>query len=84
MLGHHSNAGSNCFLWGMDKCFLTINKNFPTIRAIQSVQNTHQSSFSGTILAQKGVNFSLFQLEIHIHIGFDRTERLVNMIHFNS
>ena len=63
---------------------LSIQKDFPFIRVIQAIENLHQCAFAGTILAQQGVDFAGFHIEIHPVIGKHTGKALGDAAHFKA
>ena len=67
-----------------DHDFLSVFADLAFLRLIEAEEHGHQSGFTGTVLTQQSVDFSLFQLERDVIVGNNAREPFGNMQHFDG
>lgn len=82
MLMDHSDAQFGGILWGVDRSLLAVDKNRTAVGAVNPRQHIHQCRFAGSVLAKKGENLALLDIQINVIVGDNSAERFV--MPFNS
>ena len=84
VLMHHTDTEVIRIVGGIDLNNLTVFLDDTLLCLIHTEQYAHQSGFSGAVLAQQGMDFSVLQLERHVIVGNDAGKTFGYVHHFNG
>src|SRR5215469_420623 len=84
VLVHHTYFQMNGIAWPGYMRELPIDINLTTIRMNKTVENVHQRSFTGAILADQCVDLALTHLEIDMIVGNDAGPGFGDVTHLHS
>src|SRR5260370_3146908 len=83
MLMHHADAVADRLLRRADAHRLAIDADFTRVGLIEAVENRHQRRFAGAVLADDAVYDASLDSKIHVLVGMNRAETLVDANQFD-
>ena len=84
VLMHHAYAQRVGVVRVVDLDFFSVFLDRTLLRLVQTKEHAHQGRFTGTVLAQQGMDLALAQLQGDIVVGFDTGKFLGDVQHFDD